>query len=87
MAYQLVVTSAARRGLKSLPRPVAERIVARILALTDKPRPVDVKKLRVPGNMYRIRVGDYRIVYQILDREVVVIVVRIGHRREVDRDG
>jgi len=86
MAYQLVIARAAQRGLKSLPRPIAARIDARILALADNPRPPDVKKLRVPGSMYRIRVGDYRVVYQILDREVIVIVVRVGHRREVYRD-
>jgi mRNA interferase RelE/StbE len=54
-------------------------------ALQEEPRPVGVEKLAGAENLYRVRVGDCRIVYAIRDRELVVIVIRIGHRREVFR--
>lgn len=68
-----------------LPKTLRDRIMAAINALAPNPRPPGVQKLRDDNNLYRIRVGDYRIIYQIIDQEVVVVVVRIGHRREVYR--
>ena len=58
--------------------------MARLRALEANPRPTDVKKLK-GRSAWRVRVGDYRIIYEIHDRELVVIVVTIGHRREVYR--
>jgi mRNA interferase RelE/StbE len=54
-------------------------------ALRENPRPTTVKKLAAEENLYRIRVGDYRVVYQIRDKELIVLVVKIGHRREIYR--
>mgnify|MGYP001580816136 FL=1 len=54
-------------------------------ALAATPRPKGVKKLTGTDDLYRIRVGDYRIVYQIHDDRLIVLVVRIGHRRDVYR--
>ena len=54
-------------------------------ALAANPRPKGVKKLSGPDDLYRIRVGDYRIVYQIHDDRLIVLVVRIGHRKDVYR--
>jgi len=59
-------------------------MLARLRALESNPRPPDVKKLKGRA-AWRVRVGDYRIIYEIHDRELVVIVVTIGHRREVYR--
>ena len=56
-----------------------------LLQLTHDPRPDGVKKLTGLQSIYRIRVGDYRIVYEVVDREVRVIVIAIGHRREIYR--
>ena len=54
-------------------------------ALEENPRPFGVEKMAGPADLYRVRVGDWRIVYAIRDRELVVIVIRIGNRREVYR--
>ena len=53
--------------------------------LADNPRPRGVEKLEGRENRYRIRVGDYRVIYEIHDEVLLVLVVRIGHRREVYR--
>ena len=83
--YKSVLTSAARRSLNSLPRTILRRVDAKILGLCQNPRPQDAKKLRDRDGLLRVRVGDYRILYRIEDDRLVVLVVRIGHRREVYR--
>jgi mRNA interferase RelE/StbE len=83
--YKIELTAAARRSLNSLPRAIAKRIDAKILGLGQNPRPPDAKKLRDRDGLMRTRVGDYRILYRVEDKRLVVLVVRIGHRREVYR--
>jgi mRNA interferase RelE/StbE len=83
--YKIVVTPAAGRDLGSLPRSVLKRIDAKILSLGRDPRPAGVKKLAGHEGFLRVRVGDYRIIYQVEDDRLVVLVVRVGHRREVYR--
>ena len=60
------------------------RIIERVEELASNPRPAGVKKLVSEDNLYRVRVGEYRAVYQIRDRELVVLSVKVGHRREVN---
>jgi mRNA interferase RelE/StbE len=72
----------ARRQIKRLPRGIQERIIARIEELAPNPRPHGVRKLVSEENLYRVRVGEYRVVYQIRDRELIVLIVKVGHRRE-----
>ena len=83
--YRVELTPKARREILALSKDVQERIDTRILALADNPRPQGSKKLGGEDGLYRIRVGDYRIVYAIRDDILVVLVVRIGHRSEVYR--
>ncbi len=78
---QLVVT--ARREL--LPARTRVRVADTIRALAADPRPPGCKKLADNAAYYRVRVGDYRVLYEVRDREIVVLVIRIGHRREVYR--
>ena len=85
MAYRIEITAAAYRVLKKLSVDVAQRIARAIDALARDPRPPGVKKLEGDEELYRVRVGDYRIVYQIQKRLLVVLVVTIGCRREVYR--
>ena len=85
MAYTVELKPSAAKALEALPRPDQRRIAARIDTLATDPRPVGVKKLGGAENLYRIRVGDYRIVYQVQARRLVVLVVRIAHRRDVYR--
>jgi len=74
----------ARRQMKKLPREIQMRIIERVEELASNPRPAGVKKLVSEDNLYRVRVGEYRAVYQIRDRELVVLSVKVGHRREVN---
>jgi mRNA interferase RelE/StbE len=71
--------------LLALPQAAQARIASAIDALAGDPRPSGVTKLRGPEGFYRIRVGDYRVVYAIEDDVLLVLVVRVGHRREVYR--
>jgi mRNA interferase RelE/StbE len=74
-------------GLAGIPSGCLDlrRIGARIDTLALAPRPAGAKQLAGPERFYRIRVGDYRVVYQVLDKILKVLVVRVGHRREVYR--
>jgi mRNA interferase RelE/StbE len=84
MRYRVILPKSVRKDLDRLPGNVAERVLVRLRALESNPRPTDVKKLK-GRPAWRARVGDYRIIYEIHDRELVVIVITIGHRREVYR--
>ena len=83
--YRIELRPAARRSLAALPREAQARIASAIDSLATEPRPPGVTKLRGPEGFYRVRVGDYRIVYAIDDDALFVLVVRVGHRREVYR--
>jgi mRNA interferase RelE/StbE len=84
MAYRVVITVKALKQIKNLDAAHAARVRAAISALADFPRPVGAKKL-VGTDEYRIRVGDYRILYTITDKILLVEVVRVAHRREAYR--
>ncbi len=77
--------SRALKQLKKLPKDIKERIDIKIQELATEPRPSGVKKLQ-DDDLYRIRVSDYRIIYQIYDDVLLVTVVKVKHRREVYRD-
>ncbi|MBW4665871.1 MAG: type II toxin-antitoxin system RelE/ParE family toxin [Cyanomargarita calcarea GSE-NOS-MK-12-04C] len=86
MTYQIQFTKGVLRQLKKLRLDVKERIEAKIQDLAIEPRPNGVKKLEDEDGLYRIRVGDYRVIYQILDDILLVSIVKVKHRREVYRD-
>lgn len=79
--YRLVVVASARKELRDLPSTVKERARAAIGALQRDPRPPGVRKLSGHERRYRIRVGDYRVVYEVDDAARVVDVIRVRHRR------
>ena len=85
MAYAVGVKPSAARALAGLPRPDQRRLTTKIDALAVNPGPRGVEKLEGLENLYRVRVGDYRVIYQIVDDRLRVLVVGIGHRREVYR--
>ncbi|MEU2392975.1 type II toxin-antitoxin system RelE/ParE family toxin [Streptomyces sp. NPDC007369] len=87
MKYAFRFTTAAQRQLRAIDKPAAMRILAALTALGDDPyrEDADVKKLRGPSGLYRLRVGSYRIAYQVLDGELVILVVKVGDRRDVYR--
>ncbi len=84
MAYEVEVRPAARRQIRKLPIAAQDQIRPVIRALADEPRPSGVGKL-TGSDLYRVRSGDYRIVYEIHDAVLVVVVVTVGHRSEVYR--
>jgi mRNA interferase RelE/StbE len=85
VAYVIVMTAAARRGMLALPKEAVRRIDNCIMALAEKPRPPRSAKLKGEADLWRVRVGDYRIIYQIEDDRLLVVVIRVAHRREVYR--
>ena len=85
MAYRIEFKPSAAKEFSQLPKNVQKRITAKVNTLTDNPRPRGVEKLEGRANRYRIRVEDYRVIYEIHDEVLLVLVVRIGHRREVYR--
>jgi mRNA interferase RelE/StbE len=82
--YRVVLSRTARKSLDGLPNAIADRILDRLHALETDPRPTDVKKLKGREG-WRIRIGDYLVIYSINDNDLVILVVTIGHRREVYR--
>lgn len=83
MSYRVEFTSAAARQVKKLPRPARDRVLEAIAHLAEDPRPAGVKKLAGEQTAWRIRVGEYRVIYDVFDTELVVTIVRAGHRRDV----
>ena len=85
MAYRIEVNKSAEKEIAALPKREQRRVVSAIEALADDPRSMGATKLTDTKNDYRLRVGDYRIVYQIADNVLTVFVVRVGHRKDVYR--
>lgn len=85
MAYTVKLSNRAKRDLATLSPELQTRIVTALRTLEVKPRLPGMKKLRGEENAYRLRVGDYRIIYEVHDKVLLVLVVKIGHRRGVYR--
>jgi len=85
MSYAVRLDGRTAKVLDRLPGDLHARILRKLETLEVDPRPNGAEKLSGPEDLYRVRVGDWRIVYAIRDRELVVIVVRIGHRGDVYR--
>ena len=83
--YRIEFTSQGARDLRKLPRRDQRRVAARINALARDPRPPGVEKLKGGHDIWRIRVGDLRVLYTIAQQIVTVTVVRVSHRRELYR--
>jgi len=83
--HEVRIVPAARRQLEQLPRQVLARVREAIRGLGMDPRPQGSRMLSEARKIWRIRAGDYRVLYEIRDRELVVLVIRVGHRRDVYR--
>ena len=82
--YKVVITKSAQRQLDKLPDSVATHLEEKMLELEDNPRPQGCIKLK-DREGYRIRVGDYRIIYGVEDKILIVTILMLGHRREIYR--
>jgi mRNA interferase RelE/StbE len=79
--YNLVFRKSVAKDMHNLPKKDVARLLKRLESLTEDPRQVGCEKL-TEQERYRIRQGNYRVVYEIRDKEIEVVVVKIGHRRE-----
>jgi mRNA interferase RelE/StbE len=85
VSYAVRVSPAAARQIRKLDPPIRRKMQAVIELLADNPRPPAATRLVGGQGEWRVRVGDYRIVYEIRGAELVVLVLRLGHRREIYR--
>ena len=83
MAYRIEVKPQAEKALAKIPNPHRRRIAKAIDALARTPWPEGCIKLAGADDAYRIRIGDYRVVYEIADRVLIVYIIRVAHRKEV----
>ena len=83
--YQIEFSRQADRQFRNLPSQIQQRLKSRIDSLAATPRPHGSEKLSGADQLYRIRVGDYHIVYAVENDRLLILVVKVGHRREVYR--
>jgi len=86
MSYTVIIPKPVQKQLDNLPEDIRQRITAKILSLTIEPRPVGVKKLKGFDNEYRVRLGDYRVRYDVNDQILTVLVLHCKHRRNIYRE-
>ena len=82
-AYRIEVAPAVARQLRKLDPAARRRVQAAVELLADEPRPAGAKKLVGGDGEWRVRTGDFRIVYEIKDQVLLILVLAVGHRREV----
>jgi mRNA interferase RelE/StbE len=82
-AYQVLLSKAARKQLNTLPASIHDKIIEEITSLSETQRPTGCKKLKAQKNAWRIRIGNYRIIYEIEDKQLRILVVAIGHRKDI----
>ena len=85
MKYTVIISRASRKVIDRLDGDMHSRIIRKLEMLEDNPRTVGVEKLSGTDNLYRVRVGDWRVVYMIQDRNLIILVLKVAHRREVYR--
>lgn len=85
-SWRIEITKQPVKILRRLPRNISKRLDKAILALADDPQPIGSKKLTDYHNLYRIHVGDWRIIYAIEDEKLIILIIRIAPRGNVYRD-
>jgi mRNA interferase RelE/StbE len=86
MAYEIFIEKKAEKDLKRLPKNYQNKIIKKILNLKDNPKPIEARKITSSKNYYRIKVGDYRIIYEINYKEKRINIFRVRHRKEAYRN-
>lgn len=87
MKYDVRFTKAADKELRKLGADIRARIIKAAMTLSTEPRPAGVVKLEGPDDLYRIRIGDYRVIYSVHDDVLIVLVLRVADCKEVYRRG
>ncbi len=83
--FEIEITRTAEKQLKALARGDQERLAAAMLRLANDPRPRGCRKLSGYDDAFRIRVGKFRVIYSFSDAKLIILILKIGHRREVYR--
>ncbi len=83
--FEIEITHSAEKQLRALHREDQQRLAKAMLALAEDPRPRDAKKLSGYEDVFRIRVGRFRVLYSVAKKRVVIVILKIGHRRGVYR--
>ncbi len=83
MSYRVDLRPTVLKKLKSIPKNEAKKISKKIDSLEKNPKPYGYKKIKGGENLYRVRAGDYRILYEVHDNALTILVIRIGHRKEI----
>ncbi len=84
-SYDIEISRTAEKQLKRLPQDDRQRIVRAILSLSDDPFPRGSRKLSGYDDVFRIRVGTYRVLYSVSERKLSIIILKLGHRKSVNR--
>jgi mRNA interferase RelE/StbE len=84
-SFRIEFRPRALRDLKALPKAARSRIISKVSSLAVNPYPPEVRKLTGEEKLYRFRVGGYRVIYQVRDEVLLVLVVRVGHRKDIYR--
>ena len=82
MTYRIIIPKLVQKQLDDLPQKQRKRLISAIRLLADEPRPSGIKKLKGYDKTYRIRVGDYRVIYNIEDQEKLILVLSSIHRKD-----
>jgi mRNA interferase RelE/StbE len=85
MKYRIEFSPTAASQFRKLPKEVQTRLKQRIDSLAENPFPRGIKKLSAEENLYRLRIGDYRIIYQVQGKTLLVLILKLGHRKNVYR--
>lgn len=85
MSYTVVISKSVQKQIDNLPNDVIERVIEKIQNLASEPRPDGIVKLKGADNEYRIRIGDYRVRYEIDDESQLVEILQCKHRKDVYR--
>jgi mRNA interferase RelE/StbE len=84
-SYSVELTATAERQLRKLGKPEQARLVTAIRRLAEEPRPRGARKLQGFDDLFRIRVGTYRVIYSVEEERLLVLVLKLGHRKDVYR--
>ena len=82
MIYSVVIPKPVQKQLENLPKTERDKIILVLKLIAEDPRPSGVKKLKGYNKTYRIRVGDYRVIYEIKDKELIILLLSVSHRKE-----
>ena len=85
MAYRIELSPRAQRDFRALDGYIRRRIARRIDSLSENPYPQGIKKIEGEDELYRLRIGDYRVLYQVREKILLILIVGMGHRHDIYR--